>query len=182
MAAESVFAPKYANAFANVAASAGLDVNAAQQQMRDFAETLSGSVELREVLMDPSVPADQKLNVVDALAERMGLMREVRNFVAVIIDHQRLGEFNEIVNEYHRVAEAGSGIVDVSIVSARALNPDDRQDLEQQAARRAGSRIRVQYTEDAALLGGAVVTIGSTVYDGSVRGQLQQMKRALMSA
>lgn len=182
MAADTVFAPKYAHAFANVAASAGLDVNAAQQQMRDFAETLDGSSELREVLMDPSIPSEQKLAVVDALAERLGMMREVRNFVAVIIDHQRLGQFNEIVNEYHRVADAGLGVADVSITSARELNPDDRRDLEQQVARLAGSRIRVQYTQDAALLGGAVVTIGSTVYDGSVRGQLQQMKQTLMSA
>lgn len=182
MAADSVFALKYAHAFANVAASAGLDVSAAQQQMRDFAETLNGSAELREVLMDPSVPSDQKLDVVDALAERLGMMREVRNFIAIIMDHQRLGEFNEIVDEYHRVADTGLGIADVSITSARELNPDDRHQLEQQVARLAGSRIRVQYTLDAALLGGAVVTIGSTVYDGSVRGQLQQMKQTLMSA
>ena len=182
MAADSVFAPKYAHAFANVAASSGLDVSAAQQQMRAFAETLNGSPELREVLMDPSIPSDQKLAVIDALAERLGLMREVRNFIAVIIDHQRLGEYNEIVSEYHRVADAGQGVADVLITSARALNDDDRRDLEQQVARLAGSRIRVQYEQDPALLGGAVVTIGSTVYDGSVRGQLHGMKQALMSA
>lgn len=182
MASDSVFAPKYAHAFANVAASAGLDVSVAQQQMRDFAETLKGSPELREVLMDPSVPSEQKLAVVDALAERLGMMREVRNFVAVIMDHRRLGEFNEIVTEYHRVSDAGLGVADVAITSARELNEDDRRALEQQVARLAGSRIRVQYSQDSALLGGAVVTIGSTVYDGSVRGQLQQMKQALISA
>ena len=182
MASNSVFAPKYAHAFANAAAAAGLDVAVAQQQMRDFAETLDGSAELREVLMDPSIPSDQKLAVVDGLAERLGMYREVRNFVAVIIDHQRLGEFNEIVSEYHRVADAGLGVADVAITSARELNPDDRRELEQQVAKLAGSRVRVKYAQDAALLGGAVVTIGSTVYDGSVRGQLQQMKQALISA
>ena len=182
MASNSVFAPKYAHAFANAAAAAGLDVNTAQQQMRDFAETLNGSAELREVLMDPSIPADQKLAVVDALAERLGMYREVRNFVAVIIDHQRLGEFGEIVAEYHRVADASLGVADVAITSARELNGDDRHELEQQVAKLAGSRIRVKYSQDATLLGGAVVTIGSTVYDGSVRGQLQQMKQALITA
>lgn len=182
MATDSVFALKYAHAFANVAVSAGLDVAAAQAQMRAFAETLDGSAELREVLMDPSIPGDQKLAVVDAIAERLGLMREVRNFIALIVDHHRLGDLNEIVSEYHRVADAGQGVADVVITSARALNEDDRRDLEQQVARLAGSRIRVQYEQDPSLLGGAVVTIGSTVYDGSVRGQLHGMKQALISA
>lgn len=182
MAADSVFAPKYAHAFANAAAAAGLEIAAAQQQMRDFAETLHGSADLREVLMDPSVPSDQKLAVVDALAERMKMYPEVRNLIAVVIDHQRLGAFDEIVSEYHRVADAGLGVADVAIASARELNEDDRRELEQQVARLAGSRIRVKYTQDPALLGGAVVTIGSTVYDGSVRGQLQQMRQALISA
>lgn len=182
MAFTSVFAPKYAHAFADAASSAGLDVSAAQGQMRDFAATLNGSPELREVLTDPSIAPDQKLAVVDALAERMGMYREVRNLIAVVIDQQRLSDFNEIVAEYHRIADAGLGIADVAIASARELNEDDRHALEQQVARLAGSRIRVEYSQDAALLGGAVVTIGSTVYDGSVRGQLQRMKQALMTA
>ena len=178
----TVFAPKYANAFASVAASAGLDVPAAQQQMRDFAATLNGSRELREILADPSVPNDQKLGVLDVLAERIGMMREVRNFIAVIMDHQRLGELHEILAEYDKVADAQGGVAEASVVSANELNSDDRQALEAQVARLAGSRVRVAYSQDAALLGGAVIRIGSTVYDGSVRGQLEQMKQTLVSA
>ena len=70
--ATSVFAPKYANAFATVAASANLDVKAAQGQMTDFARTLNESPELHEVMTDPSIAADQKLAVLDALAEPAG--------------------------------------------------------------------------------------------------------------
>ena len=182
MAGQTVFAPRYAHAFASVAASTGLDVAAAQGQMNDFAATLDSSRELREVLMNPSIPMDQKLAVLDGLAERLGMLREVRNFIAVIMDHERLGELHEILNEYHQVADSSEGLVDVSVVSAHELNGDDRTELEGQIARLAGSRVRVSYTLDGALLGGAVVKIASKVYDGSLRGQLEQMKQTLVAA
>ena len=182
MAGSNLFASRYANAFANVAASAGLDVASAQRGMKDFAETLNGSHDLREILADPSVPADQKLSVVDALAERFGMMREVRNFIAVIMDHGRLGEFNEIIAEYDRVADAKGGVSEAEVTSAHELNPQDRQELEAKIAELAGSRVRVAYRLDSSLLGGAIVRIGSTVYDGSVRSQLEQLKQTLVTA
>ena len=181
MAGQSVFAPKYAYAFASVVASAGLDAQAAQVQMKNFAETFAGSRELREIFEDPSVPAEQKLSVLDVLAERLGMMREVRNFIAVIMDHQRLGELAEILAAYDGVADSSKGVTEAEITSARELNGEDRAQLETQVAKLAGSAVRITYDLDGALLGGAVVKIGSTVYDGSVRAQLEQMKRGLMS-
>ncbi len=182
MAGSSLYAHRYANAFANVAASTGLDVAAAQQGMKDFADTLSGSHDLREILTDPSVPADQKLNVIDALAERFGMVREVRNFIAVIMDHGRLGELNEIIAEYDRVADAKGGLCEAEVTSAHDLDPQDRQALEARVAELAGSHVRVAYKLDPSLLGGAIVRIGSTVYDGSVRTQLEQLKHTLVTA
>jgi len=64
-------APRYAHAFAQVAEAAGLDAAVAQQQMRDFAEMLAGSSELRGVLMNPSIEMAQKLKVLDAIAPRL---------------------------------------------------------------------------------------------------------------
>jgi F-type H+-transporting ATPase subunit delta len=182
MATAGVFALRYAHAFASVAVSAKLDVAAAQSQMQDFATTLDGSRELKEILENPSIPSDQKLAVVDALAERLGMMREVRNFIAVIMDHQRLNELNEIIAAYDRVADADGGIAEAEVTSAFELNEDDRSQLVAQVAKLAGSKVRVSYAVDKALLGGAIVKIGSTVYDGSVRGQLEQLKETLLSA
>ena len=179
MAGTAVFAPKYAHAFASVAASAHLDVKLAEQQMQDFAGSLDGSPELREILMDPSVAAEQKLAIVDAMAERIGMYREVRNFIAIIMDHGRLMELGEILSEYHMVADADAGLAEAEVTSARELHGEDRTDLEWQISKMVVSRVTVSYKVDPALIGGAVVRVGSTVYDGSVRAQLEQMKQAL---
>jgi F-type H+-transporting ATPase subunit delta len=178
----SVLALRYAHAFASVAVSNHLDVTAAQQQLHDFSETLAGSRELREVLINPSIATAQKLKVLDAIAGRIGMFPQVRNFLAVIIDHQRLAELDEILTEYHAVADEQSGFAEAEITSAHALNDEDRAELEAQVSKLAGGRIRATYHQDATLLGGAVVRIGSTVYDGSIRAQLQQLKQRLVNA
>lgn len=173
---------RYAHAFASVAASKNLDANAAQQQLRDFSDTFAGSNELREVLMNPSIPNEQKLKVLDSIAGRIGMIPQVRNFLAVIMDHQRLAELEEILTEYHEIADEQSGLAEAEITSAHPLNDEDRDELEAQVAKVAGSRVRATYRQDATLLGGAVVRIGSTVYDGSLRGQFQQLKQKLANA
>src|SRR5271154_3226936 len=122
----SVIALRYAHAFASVAESSHLDTDAAQQQMKDFAGTLADSHELREVLMNPSIANDQKLKVLDAIAGRIGMFPQVRNFIAVIMNHQRLAELDEILDEYHTVVDDQSGIADAEITSAHPLNDDDR--------------------------------------------------------
>ena len=75
-----------------------------------------------------------------------------------------------------------AGATEARITSAHPLNAEDRAQLEAQIAKLAGARVRASYAEDASLLGGAVVEIGSTVYDGSVRAQLQQLKQKLVNA
>ena len=173
---------RYAHALEQVVVAAKLDPAAALQQLADFAGTLEGSANLREVMMDPSIIMEQKLKVLDAIGARIGFFPQVRNFVAVITEHQRLHDMNEILAEYAAVADSDAGIADAEITSAHPLNDEDRDELLAQIGKLAGSRVRAVYREDADLLGGAIVKVGSTVYDGSVRGQLQQMKQRLINA
>jgi F-type H+-transporting ATPase subunit delta len=178
----SVLSLRYAHAFASVTAASHLDTAAAQQQLADFSGTLAGSHDLREVLMNPSIANDQKLKVLDAIAKRIGMFPQVRNFVAVIMEHQRLPELDEILAEYHLVVDEQSNLAEAEITSAHPLNDQDRAELEAQVAKLVGGRVRATYHQDATLLGGAVVRIGSTVYDGSIRAQLQQLKQKLANA
>jgi F-type H+-transporting ATPase subunit delta len=178
----SVLSLRYAHAFASVATSSHLDSAAAQQQLEDFSKTHAGSRELREVLMNPSIPSDQKLRVLDAIAGRIGMFPQVRNFLAVIMEHQRLAELDEILAEYRAVADEQSHMAEAEITSAHPLNDQDRAELEAQVAKLAGGRVRATFHQDATLLGGAVVRIGWRVYDGSIRAQMRQLTQRLENA
>lgn len=175
-------APRYARAFAEVTQAARLDSSAAEQQLRDFSSALSTSRELREYLESPSIEMTHKLAMIDALAPRIGMFVQVRNFIAVILDHHRLSELDEIIDEYRSISDALSGTTEARITSARPLDAIARAELEGQITRLTGGPVRVSYSENADLIGGAVVEIGSTVYDGSLRTQLDQLKNRLVNA
>ena len=178
----SVLSLRYAHALAAVTASQHLDTAAVRQQLNDFAGTLAGSRELREVLGNPALSTGQKLKVLDAIAAQIGMLPAVRNFVAVVMGHGRLTELNEMLAEFAAVSDEQAGLAEVEITSAHALNDEDRIALEAQVAKLAGGRISATYREDSTLLGGAVVRIGSTIYDGSIKAQLTQLKQRLVNA
>jgi F-type H+-transporting ATPase subunit delta len=132
--------------------------------------------------MNPSIATEQKLKILDAIAARISMFPQVRNFLAVIMGHQRLAELDEILAEYYAVADEQSNMAEAEITSALPLNDQDRAELEAEVAKLAGGRVRANYRQDPTLLGGAVVRIGSTVYDGSIRAQLQRLKQRLVNA
>jgi F-type H+-transporting ATPase subunit delta len=174
---------RYARALAAVVSDQKLNVVATQGELNDFVETLEASAELREVLQNPSIPEPQKLKILDAIAAKAGMSKTVRNFIAVIAHHQRLHELREMVAAYASLADEDSGVAEAEIVSAHALDDANRALLEGKIAKLTGlSKVNATYSEDASLLGGAVVTVGSTVYDGSIRAQLQQLKAKLVAA
>jgi F-type H+-transporting ATPase subunit delta len=174
---------RYARALAAVISDQKLDVAAAQGQLNDFADTLEASAELREVLENPSIPEPQKLKVLDAIAAKAGMSKTVRNFIAVIAQHERLHELRGMVAAYATIADEQSSVAEAEIVSAKPLDAGNKKLLEETIAKLTGQKlVNATYSEDAALLGGAVVTIGSTVYDGSVRAQLEQLKARMVAA
>lgn len=178
----AVYTSRYARAFAQVVTASHIDPASAQQQLADFAATIDANRELRELLMNPSVAQEQKVRILDAIANRLGMSPQVRNFVAVIVEHQRLGDLNEILSSYATVADEQSGLIEAQITSAHPLNEEDQKQLEAQIAQKAGGQVRTTYLQDPSLLGGVVVKIGSTVYDGSVKAQLADLRQRLTEA
>ncbi len=170
---------RYARALGFVVAADGLDPRDAQEQLASFGALLKENRDLREVLADPSIPSPQKLGVLDGLAGRLGLSKPVRNVIAVMMDHERLHELGQVEIDFAAVAAADEHIADAEIISAHPLNEDDRAQLAERVKQLAASEVHITYSEDPSLLGGAVVRIGSTVWDGSLRAQLTQMKEQL---
>jgi F-type H+-transporting ATPase subunit delta len=177
----ALFTARYARAFADVVASAHLDAIALDRQFNDFLGTWDGSAELRELFINPAVPATQKVLILDKLNAKMGLQRELRNLLAVLINNDRIGEVHEVATAWRAEMQERLGIRQAEIVTARELGPEERAELVAGVGKLAGSRIDPSFKLDASIIGGTVVRIGSTVYDGSVRGRLERLKEALIA-
>lgn len=175
-------ANRYARAFADVVLDSKLDPTAVVQQVRSFVEMYEANEDLRRVWDSPAIPAEEKRKLLDAMVARMaGVTRPVRNFLAVLIDHGRISQLTHIAHQFEAELNQRLGRVEAEVFSARQLSDAERQALLTTVAQNTGRQVSAKYKIDPALIGGAVVKIGSTVYDGSVRGQLQRLKQELAS-
>ena len=178
----SIFAARYARALADVVLEAKLNPAEVLQQLEDFAATFAGSKELREVLLNPSLPTAKRVAILDAVNRRIGCGPKVRNFLAVLISRERLAALSEIVEEYRLEMNRRLEISDAEVLTARPLQEQERAKLEREVAELAGTRVNATFRQDKSLIGGAIVRIGSTIYDGSVRGRLERLRERLVSS
>jgi F-type H+-transporting ATPase subunit delta len=174
----------YARAFADVVMTKGnlLDPAKMLEEVRGIEALLKESDQLRRVLENPSIPGDRKRAVLDAISMRLVTTRQVRNFIAVLIDHRRLPLLSEILKQLEQELDERQGFAEAQVSSARQLSDAERQTLEAEIAKMTGKKVRASYAQDASLLGGAVVQIGSTIYDGSVKGQLERIREQLVES
>lgn len=166
--ADLVFAP-------NSAATAGQVAG----ELRAVEEITGSSPDLRTILLNPAVPPARKRSVIARLTEPLRLSRLVRNFVFVIIDRRRIALLGPIREAFERLVDEREGIVRAQVRAAGELDPTQRLKLEEALGRLTGRQVRSEYAVDEELLGGLVLRLGSTVYDGSLRGRLEALRRRL---
>jgi F-type H+-transporting ATPase subunit delta len=171
----------YARAFADVVLGAHLDADRSIAELRTIAQLLDESSDLRRVWENPAVLAEQKRKVLDVIGARDGISKQVRNLVAVLIDHRRIHFLEPIIVQLEKELDARLGFAEADITSARPLGDAEKREFEAQVGKLTGKKVRARYGQDASLLGGAVVRVGSTIYDGSVKGQLERLREAISS-
>jgi F-type H+-transporting ATPase subunit delta len=174
-------ASTYSRAFADVVLSSHLNPDASIAELRTIASLLAQSSELRRVWENPAIPAEQKRRVLDVIAERDGISKQVRNLVAVLIDHRRVQFLDPIIVQLEKELDARLGFAEAEITSARQLGDAEKREFEAEVGKLTGKKVRARYEQDASLLGGAVVRLGSTIYDGSVKGQLERLREEISS-
>ena len=177
----AAFVSRYASAFLDVATAAHLDSSAIDRQFTDFLATWNGSADLRAFFENPAIPAVQKVMFLDKLNAKLGLQKELRNLLAVLINNGRISAVAEVAAAYRKLLQDQLGIRQAEITTARELDPAERALLLSSVGKLAGARIEASFKLDKSILGGTVVRIGSTIYDASVRGRLDRLKEALVA-
>lgn len=171
---------QYANALADVAFAQGA-AEPTLKQLADFQAAFNASAELRNALASPGVPAEAKRAVIEKITARIGGGKIIRNFLYVIADHRRTHIVPEIVAAFEDVVRQRQGIAEAEVSSAFELSAAQKKRLSQTLERVTGKKIEARFTLDPSLLGGAVVRVGDTIYDGSVRNSLKEMRARLMA-
>ena len=169
---------QYATALAEIALEQGA-TEPVLNQLGDFARAYAESADLRTFLSDPAVSRQAKHAVIEKLVARLGASKIIRNFLFVVVDNRRTQQLPKIIETFQQVIQQRLGVAEAQVESALELNATQKAQLLQTLERMTGKKIQAKYSLDPALLGGAVVRIGDTIYDGSLKNQLNQMRARL---
>ncbi|MBA3805657.1 MAG: ATP synthase F1 subunit delta [Acidobacteria bacterium] len=167
-------------------AAALADVVIARDEARQVREELSAwelmmqaNAQLLEVFRNPTVPYEQKRKVLTALIALARLRPTTTNFLQVLLQNQRLTDLNEINKRLAQVLDERSGFVSAEVTTARPVPQASQQALREKLSALTGKNVHLSFKTDEELIGGMVTRIGSTIYDGSVRNQLQRAQEKL---
>jgi F-type H+-transporting ATPase subunit delta len=169
---------QYANALADIALEQGA-TGPVTQQLSDFTSVYSSFAELRNCFESPATTKEQKRRVAEKISTRLGASKIVRNFLFVVIDHQRTPELPEILETFQNVLRERQGIAETEVFSAAALKDAQKTEITQMLERVTGKKIEAKFSLDANLIGGVRVRVGDTIYDGSLRNRLDGLRENL---
>jgi len=173
-------ASRYARALADVVSRTG-EYRRTLDDLQAFAAVYRQSAELRDVLRTPAIALADKRRILEALLARLGPSATVANFFRVLLANYRLPALKGIIEAFAKIANERMGIAQVRIASAAELSEDEQRTLVARFETITSKRAEVEFEVDAKLLGGITAQMGSTIYDGSVRGHLQRIRERLMS-
>ena len=169
---------QYANAMADIALAQRAAETAAKQ-LNAFGAAYAQSAELRTLLASPAVSIESKHAVIEKIVRRLGASKIIRNFLLVLADHRRTPLIPEVIATFQDVIRRRQGVAEAHIASPVELNAAQKKKLTATLGRLTGKKIEMNYTLDGTLLAGAVVRIGDTIYDGSLRSRLNEMRSRL---
>lgn len=171
-------ARRYSSALADVVLDRG-EAKEVQQELQEWERLLKANANLQEVFRNPTISLDQKRAVLNKLIERAKPRGTTANFLKVLLQNQRLTELPEINRKFAEMLDERAGMVAATVTTARPVPDQIQESLQQKLTTLTQKKVRLDFEQDPELIGGLVTRIGSTVYDGSVRSQLQQIKERM---
>ena len=173
-----VIANRYAQALVDVSCKLGQHEEV-EREMEQFGQLLDGNRELSAFYEDPAISAAKKKVVTSQLLVRMGSCKTTGTFIHALVDRNRMVYFNAVLAAFRQGVRDRLGIVEVGVITSTEISDSLRDQLSRVLEQVSGKQVQLRFQTDPHILGGVITRVGDTIYDGSVRQQLQQMKERL---
>ena len=171
-------ARRYAEALADVA-TARNQVDQIDREVRVFAELMKSNRELRDTFASPILSQSNKLKVLEAIIARTTPGQMTANLLRTMLSHYRLHHLPEVYEQFRREMNQRKGMIIAEVTTAAEVGSEEQAKLGRTIEQMTGKKVEFKFKSDPSLIGGMVARIGSVVYDGSVRTQLQEIKERL---
>lgn len=173
-------ARRYAGALADVVLKTN-ETETVRGELRVWEQMIADNSELEYVFSNPAIQHADKHDVLESLLQRSSPSRTTANFLRVLLRNGRLTDLAAINQRFDLEIQERGNIASAYVTSARELAEAERSELKTNLEKLTGKQIKLQFDINESLIGGIVTRVGSTVYDGSVKTQLQNLKEQLIN-
>lgn len=149
------------------------------QDVESLSKAILSSKELSGLLTNPLFPRSEREKIVLSILDRIGASKTVINFCRLLLDRERMNVIPDISRALNSMIDELSGQVSADVLTAKPLSPAQQDELIKTLEEISGKKIQINIQEDHSLLGGVIAKVGDLVYDGSLRTQLQELRRSL---
>src|SRR5436190_1079873 len=179
MSIETV-ARRYATALADVVLKTG-ETDAVKSELKIWEQLIAGNPELESAFGNPSIAAAKKEAVLEGLLGKTKPSKTTSNFLRVLLRNGRLTDLSAVNEKFESVLEERSGAVSGEVISAHELSDAERKELMANLEKLTGKTVKLDFGIDKDIIGGVVTRVGSTVYDNSVKTQLENLREQLVN-
>lgn len=173
---------RYATALADVVVNTS-EVESVKSELLDWQEMINSNHDLHSAFHNPSIPSANKEKVLESLIARSMPSKTTANFLRVLLKNNRLTEISSINEKLDSVLDERAGVISATVTSSRELSDSERDEMKANLAKVTGGKeIRLNFEIDETVIGGAITRVGSTVYDGSVKSQLELLKEQMIKS
>ncbi|HET6465733.1 MAG TPA: ATP synthase F1 subunit delta [Nitrospiria bacterium] len=151
-----------------------------RERLEQIDQMIRTQTELRDLCQNPRYHQEEKKRILGSLADRIGSPPLLNRFMDLLIQKNRLPQLPDITKVFGILVDEAQGMEHVRVRAARPLSKDQQSQLKRQLETLTRRDVDLVVDEDPSLIGGVVVYAGSRVYDGSVKGQLQRLRRELI--
>jgi F-type H+-transporting ATPase subunit delta len=149
-------------------------------QLQQHQALLRENTTLQRILDNPSVAIQVKTGIMTTIAERTQPASLLRNFLLLLVHKGRLQQLEAICMHYERMASDELRRVVAQVTTAIEMDAPQRQAVTQKITAATHKEVQLETHVDPALIGGLVVRVNNVIVDGSVRGQLARMRKAMI--
>ncbi|REJ75354.1 MAG: ATP synthase F1 subunit delta [Acidobacteria bacterium] len=174
-------ARRYASALADVVMQTG-EAFPVQNELKQWETLLFSNRELFNAFNNPAIAHNSKERLLEDLISRSNPSGTTANFLRVLLRNSRLTGLQEINDRFEEVIDERRGVTSASVTSSRELTESEKAELKANLQKMSGKEVNLQFYIDENVIGGAVTRLGSTVYDGSVKTQLELLKQQMIDS
>lgn len=180
MSVETI-ARRYSSALADVVFRTG-STDSVLAELKDWESMITGNSDLFTAFSNPTIAHAGKERLLEELIARSRPSQTTANFLRVLLRNSRLTELSAITEKFSEELDVRNGVTSASVTSARELSDAEKADLKENLQKMTGKEVHLDFNIDENVIGGSVTRLGSVIYDGSVKTQLEALKQQMIDS